>query len=178
MDFQLLWKRMVRAARLDVQLYEEVEADREALGPAGVVVVLSSLAAGIGGVSRGGVVGLVGLTVAALVSWAVWAWLTYFIGTRLLPEPQTRADTGELLRTIGFASSPGVLRIFGLVPGLGALIDLVAGVWMLVAMVVAVRQALDYRSTWRAVAVCAIGWVIQTGVLLLALALFGVRLPH
>ena len=178
MDCQLLWKRMVRAARLDVQLYEEVEADREALGPTGVVVVLSSLAAGIGGVSRGGVVGLVGLTVAALVSWAVWAWLTYFIGTRLLPEPQTRADTGELLRTIGFASSPGVLRIFGLVPGLGALIDLVAGVWMLVAMVVAVRQALDYRSTWRAVAVCAIGWVIQTGVLLLALALFGVRLPH
>jgi hypothetical protein len=110
---------------------------------------------------------------AALVGWLVWAYLTYFIGTRLLPEPQTRADYGELLRTIGFASAPGVIRVFGIIPGLGPLIFLAASIWMLVAMVIAVRQALDFTSTPRAVGVCVIGWVVQAVILILAAPLFG-----
>ena len=112
-------------------------------------------------------------TIAALVGWYVWAFLTYFIGTRLLPEPQTRADHGELLRTIGFSSTPGVLRVFGIIPGLTSLVFLVTGVWMLVAMIIAVRQALDYSSTLRAVGVCLIGWVVQAAILVTVALLFG-----
>ncbi len=99
-----------------------------------------------------------------LVGWFIWAALTFLIGTKILPEPQTKADLGELLRTIGFSASPGVLRIFGMIPLLGGLIALAASVWMLVAMVVAVRQALDYTSTGRAVGVCAIGWLVQVAI--------------
>jgi hypothetical protein len=171
MDFRLLWSRMLRASKLDINLYEEVEADQDALGQAGIAVILSSLAAGLGGMSQGGALGLLVMTVGSLVSWCVWAYLTYLVGTRLLPEPQTRADFGELLRTIGFSSSPGVVRILGIVPGLAGLANLVGGVWMLIAMVIAVRQALDYRSTWRAVGVCVIGWVVQALILLLLIAL-------
>jgi len=109
----------------------------------------------------------------ALVGWYIWAFLTYFIGTRLLTEPQTKADSGELLRTIGFASAPGLIRVVGVVPGLGAFIFLVAGIWMLVAMVIAVRQALDYTSTPRAVGVCLIGWLVQVVILVLGAQLFG-----
>jgi hypothetical protein len=111
--------RMVRAARLEPALYEEVEADKTALGQAMGVVVLSSVAAGIGAVGTRGVGGIVTGAIGALVGWYIWAFLTYFIGTRLLPQPQTRTDTGELLRTIGFSSSPGVLRVFGFIPILG-----------------------------------------------------------
>ncbi|MFB3126028.1 MAG: YIP1 family protein, partial [Candidatus Acidiferrales bacterium] len=93
----------------------------------------------------------------ALIGWFLWAFVTYLVGTKILPEPQTRSDVGELLRTIGFSASPGVLFILVVVPGLGPLIGLGVLVWMLVAFVVAVRQALDYRSTGRAVAVCLIG---------------------
>ena len=153
--------RMIRAAKLDVQLYEEVEADQSAMGQAMGVVVLSSVAAGIG---SSGVLGLGGMfagVIAALVGWFIWAYLTYFIGTKLLPEPQTRADHGELLRTIGFSSSPGLIRVFGIVPALAGIVFLVAAIWMLVAMVIAVRQALDYTSTMRAVGVCLIGWIVQ-----------------
>ena len=96
-----------------------------------------------------------------LVGWYVWAFLTYIIGTRLLPEPQTEADHGELLRTLGFASAPGVLRVFGLVPGLQVPVLAITGIWMLVAGVIAVRQALDYTSTARAIGVCLIGWLVQ-----------------
>jgi hypothetical protein len=103
----------------------------------------------------------------------VWAFLTYYIGTRLLPEPRTRADYGQLLRTIGFASAPGLIRVVGIIPGLGAIVFAVAGVWMLIAMVIAVRQALDYTSTWRAVGVCAIGWVVQSVILGVVYAMFG-----
>jgi len=164
--------RMIRAARLDVHLYEEVEADRGALGQAMGVVVLSSVAAGIGA-SGEGAIGLVAGAVGALVSWFIWAYLTYLIGTRLLPESQTKADLGQLLRTTGFSASPGVLRILGLVPSLAAVVFLAAGIWMLVAMVIAVRQALDYRSTGRAIGVCVIGFIIQIVILGIVLAAVG-----
>ena len=111
--------------------------------------------------------------VAALLSWYVWAYLTYWIGVKLLPEPQTHATHGELLRTVGFSSAPGLIRVLGVIPGLRGLVFLVAGIWMLVAMVVAVRQALDYHSTWRAVGVCVIGWFIQGIIMGLILFLFG-----
>ena len=165
--------RMLRAAKLDVQLYEEVGHDEGALGQATTVVVLSAVAAGIGSFGIGGLTGLVTGTLAALLGWYVWAFLTYYIGTRLLPEPQTRADHGELLRTIGFSSAPGLIRVAGIIPGLGEIVFMVAGVWMLVAMVIAVRQALDYTSTWRAIAVCAIGWVVQALMLGLVYAFVG-----
>lgn len=168
-----LGSRMLRAAKLDAALYEEVEADRGALGQAMLVVVLSSLAAGVGGAGQGGVAWLFAGTVAALASWFVWAWLVYLIGTKMLPEPQTRSDIGELLRTTGFSSAPGVIRVLGIVPGLAAAVALVAAVWMLVAMVIAVRQALDYSGTGRAVGVCLIGWLIQVAVLALLFVLFG-----
>lgn len=153
--------RIVRAAKLDVNLYEEVEADKQAMGQAMGVVVLASLAAGIGSVGTTGISGILIGTVGALIGWFIWAFVTYFVGTKILPEPQTKADYGELLRTIGFSSSPGVLRILGVVPLLGTIIFVVCGIWMLVAMIIAVRQALDYKSTWRAVGVCIIGWIIQ-----------------
>jgi len=165
--------RIFRAAKLDINLYEEVEADKGALGQAMLIVVLSSLAAGVGGVPRGGFGGILIGTIFALVGWYVWAYITYFIGTKLLPEPQTKADHGELLRTIGFASSPGLIRILGIIPGLRILAFLVAGIWMLVATVIAVRQALDYKSTLRAVGVCIIGWIIQALILFLLFSILG-----
>ena len=153
-------QRVIGAARLDVHIYEEVEADTTAMGQAMGVVALSSVAAGIGTVGREGTMGLFGGPVAALLGlvaallgWLLWAGLTYFIGTRILPTPQTDADWGELLRTTGFAAAPGMLRILGIVPGLTDSVFFVAGVWMLAAFVVAVRQALDYTSTGRAVGV-------------------------
>ena len=159
--------RMIRAAKLDAQLYEEVEADKGTLGQAMGVVVLASIAAGVGSGALGGFSGFFIGTVGALISWFIWAALTYFIGTKILPEPTTRADIGELLRTTGFSSSPGLIRVFGLVPGFTNIVFLVSGVWMLTAMIIAVRQALDYQSTLRAVGVCTIGWIVQVVVLLL-----------
>lgn len=153
--------RMIRAARLDAMLYEEVEGDKGAMGQAIGVVLLSSAAAGVGGISKGGISGVLVVTFAALAGWYLWACLTYLIGTKILPGPQTRTDLGELLRTTGFSSSPGLVRVLGIIPGLSLMVLFVSAVWMLAAMVVAIKQALDYTSAWRAVAVCAIGWGIQ-----------------
>ncbi|MFC1489688.1 YIP1 family protein [Candidatus Latescibacterota bacterium] len=153
--------RMIRAAKLDVSLYEEVEADRSALTQAMGVVALSSVAMGIGTMSGGGVGGLIGGVIASLLGWFIWAYITYYIGVKILPEPQTRADHGELLRTIGFSSSPGLLYVFGIIPGLGLIVIPVVSIWTLSAMIIAVRQALDYNSTMRAIGVCLIGWSAQ-----------------
>ena len=167
--------RILRAAKLDANLYEEVEADKSAMSQAMAVVVLSSVAAGIGsiGMGAGGPGGFLFGIIASLGGWYLWAYLTFLIGTKVLPEPQTESDPGELLRTIGFSSSPGLIRALGIIPGLGALVFSIASIWMLVAMVIAVRQALDYKSTLRAVGVCAIGWIIQMVIFMLLFALFG-----
>lgn len=172
-----LTDRMMRAARLDVNLYEEVEADKNTMGQATTVVVLASVAAGIGSFAEGGVPGIIILTLGTLLGWYIWAYMTYFIGTRFLAEPQTQADLGELLRTIGFSSSPGLLRVFGIIPGLNQVVFLVSGLWMLVAMIIAVRQALDYTSTWRAIVVCVIGWTVQIVLLMLLFMAVGVPTP-
>ncbi len=163
--------RMIGAAKLDVGIYEEVEADSTATVQAMGVVVLSSLATGVGVGSAALGVGVIAGVVAALLSWVIWAFLTYLIGTRLLPEPQTHADMGQMMRTLGFAQSPGLLRIFGGLPGIGPLLLGIVSVWMLVAMVIAVRQALDYTTTWRAAVVCLVAWlaVIVPAVLILGL---------
>jgi hypothetical protein len=165
--------RMIRAAKLDVHLYEEVEADKGTMAQAMAVVIFSSIAGGIGTPAKLGLGGILLGTIVALVAWYIWAFLTYLIGTKLLPEPQTKADVGELLRTIGFSSSPGLIRVLGIIPFLRNLVFLVAGVWMLVAMVIAVRQALDYQSTVRAVGVCLIGWIVQALIFMLVFYLVG-----
>jgi hypothetical protein len=165
--------RIFRAAKLDVSLYEEVEADKGALGQSMGVVVLSSVAAGLASISTAGFGGILVGTLTALIGWYVWAYITYFIGTKLLAEPQTKADPGELLRTIGFSSSPGLIRVLGIIPGLRWIVFLIGGIWMLVAMVIAVRQALDYQSTARALGVCIIGWIIQAVILAVLFSIFG-----
>ena len=165
--------RIVRAAKLDINLYEEVEADKGAMGQAMGVVVLSSIAAGIGSIGTIGVKGIIIGAITALIAWYIWAYMTYFIGAKILPEPQTKADHGELLRTIGFSSSPGLIRVLAIIPGISGIIFAIASIWMLIAMVIAVRQALDYQSTLRAVGVCIIGWVIQAIILMILFAALG-----
>lgn len=168
--------RVMRALRLEAALYEEVEADVSALPQALAVVVLSSLAAGIGSL-RFGLAGLLLGVFAALVGWVLWALVVYLVGVKMLPEPQTKSDIKELLRATGFASAPGLIRVLGAIPYLGGLVVLIASLWMLAAMVIAVRQALDYQSTWRAVGVCLLGWILQAAILAPLLLMFSPAQP-
>lgn len=165
-------ERAIGAARLDVATYEEVEADPSAIGQAMAVVVVASLASGLGSslASGGQGASVLGGMVLSVIGWFVWALVTYLVGTRILPTPETRCDLGEMLRTTGFSAAPGTIGILAFLPLIGGLVLLVAWLWQLAAMVVAVRQALDYTSTGRAVGVCLIGFAAY---LLIAIVLAG-----
>lgn len=167
--------RLIGAISLDPPIYEEVEADRTATGQALLVVLLSSLATGIG--ARGfGEVSLQSVAFfsgIAILGWAAWALVVFEVGYRLMPQPQTRADVGELLRTIGFAMTPGFFRVFGIMPRATIPVFVATSIWMLVAMIVAVRQALDYTSTARAAAVCVLGWLLALAVFIVLGVFFG-----
>jgi hypothetical protein len=145
---------------LDVKTFEEIEGDGTANLQAFVVVVGASMAAGLGAGFRLGVIGLMRETLGALIGWVMWAAVTWVIGSKLLPEPQTRTDMGELLRVIGYAYAPNLFGVFAFIPALGVVISTVVAFWLLAATILAVRQALDYVSTWRAAAVVLIGWLI------------------
>jgi hypothetical protein len=167
-------QRLIGAAALDSAIYEEVEADQAATAQAMMVVVLSSLSVGIGATGLGGGPGFVALFgVVALLTWAAWALLMFEVGARLLPGRETQADPYELLRTTGFAATPGFLAVLGAVPGITVPVLLVAWGWTTAAMVVAVRQALDYEHTSRAIAVCVLGLALAVGIALVLGILFG-----
>lgn len=162
--------RMIRAMRLDASLYEEVEKDETAMNQAVAVVVISSICAGIGSmirsISEGGtglvLVGSIVGMITALVGWFLWSFITYFVGTKITKGKETKADYGELLRTIGFSSSPGVVNLLSFIP----LVSFIVGIWQLAAMIVAVRQALDF-TTNRAILTCIIGWIANMLLLVL-----------
>jgi hypothetical protein len=156
-----LFNRMIGAARLDPATYEQVEADRSSTAAAVLVVVISSAAAAIGNGTRD-LLSVINAVIVLLGAWVIWVGLTYFIGSRLLPGPATQANIGEVLRTTGFSASPGVLRILGIIPAIGFPIFIIVTFWMLLTFVVAIRQALDYASSWRALSVCALGWIIHS----------------
>ena len=151
-------ERMIGAARLDSSIYEEVEHDRGATRQAAQVVVLSSAAAGLAALFAIGFAGLIFISLIGLISWALYAYVTYLIGTRLLAGPDTSADWGELARALGFAQTPGVLAIVGVVPALAILASAVISIWVLITTVVALRAALDF-TTGRAIGTAILGWL-------------------
>jgi hypothetical protein len=167
--------RLMGAAMLDGGMYEGIEHDRRVTRQAAAAVVLSSLAAGlcIRGWYEGGLQVFVFFSAVALITWVAWAVMTYHIGTRLLPGRDTSATIGELLRTTGFAASPGLLQAFGLFPGMAIPVSVVAWSWMFVAMVFGVRHALDYDSTGRALAVCGLAAALALTVAIVSGVLFG-----
>lgn len=162
--------RMIGAARLNVHTFEEVENDPKAMSQALLVVIIVSVASAIGAVLASVFFGVSGIgnvatsvifgIVRGVVFWAVWALLTFILGTTLFKTPDTHANWGQLARTSGFAQSPGVFQALFFIPFIGPVIALISSIWQLVAMVIGVRQALDYKETWRAVAVVVVGFLI------------------
>ncbi len=164
-------KRIYRAIKIDPELYEEVEHDKSATFQAASVVVLSSLAAGVGAIHLGAS-NLIFGPLISLVSWYFWAFLIYLVGTKMFPDKQTKSDHGELLRTIGFSSAPGLIRVFGFTPELMTVTFIGSSFWMLACMVVGVRQALDYKSLWKAFGVVVFCWFVQAIILFVILLIF------
>ena len=169
--FNLFITRVFRAIKIDIELYEEVEKDKKATIQAGIVVVLSSLAAGVGALQMG-MSNFLLAPVMSLLSWYVWAYVIYFVGVKLLGDRKTKSSHGELLRTIGFSSAPGLIRVFGITPELMTVTFIGSAFWMLACMVVAVKSALDYESMWKAFGVVVIAWLFQAFFLFLVLILF------
>lgn len=162
--------RVVRAAKFEAAVYEEIEADRAATPQAAGVVVLGSIAAGVGSGAPFGVLGIVVVVLAALAAWSLYAWITYFLGTTILHGPQTKTDWGELARTLGFANGPRVLLVLNAIPGLAGAVTTVVALWVLAATVVALRAALDI-TTGRAIVVAVLGSIVQGALTVFLIAL-------
>ena len=147
-----LVQRMLGAATLNIDTYEEVEADETATLQAGTVVAMVAVASAIGAIGAGGP-SIIFAPISAILGWLLWAGVTYIIGDKLLGGTAT---WGELLRTLGFAQAPGVLYALGIIPILGGFVNFGVWLWMLVAAIIAIRQALDF-STGKAVLTAVLG---------------------
>ena len=157
-------ERVTGVLTLRPSVFEEIEADKHANVQALAVVVLASIAAGLGGGLSDGPFGMVRETVGAVVGWVMWAGVTYVLGARLMPERDTHTDMGELLRVIGYSYAPSFFALFAGIPLIGYGIRVAVDFWLLATTVLAVRQALDYKSTFRAFAVVLIGWLFFVGI--------------
>ena len=176
--------RVVGAMKLDPNAFEDVERDTTAIGQSVAIIVLAAVAAGIGSIYLGGLTGIVTTAVLSLISFMVWSLIIWLVGTKVMPEPATKADYPETFRVLGFAAAPGlasVLTIVGIIPILGWLLAILISVliwlWQCAAMVVAVRQVLDYSSTGKAIVVVLIGFVVNFVLTVLILApILGMRM--
>jgi len=172
--------RVIRALLLDINLYEEVENDKSSIWQSMIVVFLASLAAGVYTYNLGGVKGLIVGTVLAFAGWIVMSFFIYLVGTKLFPGTETKSDIGEILRVLGFAGAPGIFLLVALLPIIRNfvwIVILVIWTWRLVAMIIAVRQALDFRSTWSAIWVCVIGLIAYLLVYIILLFAYGLPKP-
>jgi hypothetical protein len=166
--------RMIGAMQADVKTLKEIEADPGAMGQAITVIAIAGVASLIGNSLTAGIIaGVLGL-IASFLGYALFSILVFIIGTKLMPEPATKADFSQTFRVIGFAASPGVFNVLGIIPVLGYLIRFVVGIWSLVIAVIAVREVLDYSNTGRAIIVClvaaAVCWIVLVILLLPVLA--------
>ena len=160
-----IYERMLGALRLDAATYEQIEADEKATGEAAFVVVASAIVAAAGyALALGGTVnaGLLG-AIAELIGWAIFAWVSWLVGTKLIPGQHTKSSWGEIARTTGYAHMPRFLLILVAIPGIIGIVRVVVAFWILAAAVVALRQALDI-TTMRAVVVGAIALLVQYAV--------------
>ena len=152
-------ERMIGAAKLDVKTYTEVEGDTNATGQAALVVIISAISAGIGAIGAGAWWLIIVSILGSLIGWVIFAALVYWIGTRFFKEEATHADWGQLARVLGFARAPGALSFLGIIPFIGGLISLAITIWIIVASVIGIREALDYTSTGKAVVVAILAFI-------------------
>ncbi len=171
-DLKTLKDRIIRAGKLDVKFYEEISTDDTALGQSLVIIAGSSLAAGIGGIGKFGWSSILFGTFINLASWFLWVYIIYILGTKVARWSGSRVSFLQLLSTLGFSASPGLLRILGLVPFTTDVIFVISAIWMLIAVVVAARLALDYRRMRQAVIICVGSWIIQLLIILILFSLF------
>lgn len=170
--------------KLDPNAFEDVERDPTAIGQSVGVIVLAAVATGIGTIYAGGLSSILGGAIMSVIGFLVWSLIIWVVGTKLIPEPATKADYAETFRVLAFAAAPGlvsVLMIIGVIPILGWLVAwliwMVVWVWQIAAMVVAVRQVLDYSTTGKAIVVVLIGFIINLFVTLaIMVPLVGMRL--
>lgn len=164
--------RLVGAARLDVDVYEEVEADASATGQAALIVCLSAVSLAIGQ-SAAGFVPVTAAILREMIGWLVWSGITYLIGDKLL---KGTATWGQLMRTIGFAMAPGFLYALAAVPYMAEPTRYVVGIWKLVAVIVAIRQGLDF-GTDRALLTAVLGFIAYVSLAYLEAILLNLPLP-
>jgi len=166
--------RMIGAAQADVKTLSEIEADPSAMGQAITVIVIAGVSGLIGNLFRVGLTGGIISLISSIVGYALFSLMVFLVGTKMMPEPTTKADFNETFRTVGFAAAPGIFNIVAIIPFIGALVPLLTGIWGLVIGVIAVREVLDYSNTGRAIIVCIIATLVcWLAVFLLLLPLFG-----
>jgi hypothetical protein len=161
--------RMIGAMQADVKTFTEIEADPNAMGQAITVIVIAGIASLIGNIFRQGIIGGILGLIMSIVGYAVFSLLVFLVGTKLMPEPTTKADFNETFRVVGFAASPGIFNVLAIIPFLGVLISFLVGIWGLVIAVIAVREVLDYSNTARAIIVAVIAGIACAFILFIVL---------
>jgi len=152
--------RMIGAMQADVKTFTEIESDPNAMGQAVTVIVIAAVASLIGNFFRAGLIAGIGGLIGSLIGYALFSLMVFLIGTKLMPEPATKADFSETFRVVGFAAAPGVFNVLAIIPFIGPLIGLVVAIWSLVIGVIAVREVLDYSNTGRAIIVSILAFVV------------------
>ena len=168
----MLFARMLRAARFDASVYEELRQDPVAYAQALVVLGIALVAMVIGAatyiVHAGGSARAAGLAlIDPLALWMFPSMSLFVLGGLARVNDPKRGSDRDLLIAIGFASSPGVLW---LLPYPAAAI--VVWGWVMASMIVAAKAMLGINF-FKALAFVLPGVLVYWLMITLIALLFG-----
>ena len=149
--------RMLGAALLETETYEEAALASSVWMQAALVVVITSVAAGIGNLG-GGLTGFVVAFLGGLLGWGFCAFGSYWTAIKKFGIPRTETALAATVRGLGFASTPRLFLVFTFIPTIGFLIGLAVHTWTLITIGFAVKPALDL-DTRPSIMVALAGWL-------------------
>ena len=175
---QALFQRMLRAARMDAQLFEEIVSDPTLQGQSVWVVAIFAMATAFGTFTLiSGTAVNIGL-LTTMIGWYIWAFSVFYIGTRILKGDSAPPDRKTIMRVMAFACAPGIFRLLGLIPKTTTLVFIVTSLWMLATAVFGLKKVFPQRSTFKISVVTVVTWIgatlFQFILIATLLAVFGV----
>ncbi|MDA3793477.1 MAG: hypothetical protein PF545_07500 [Elusimicrobia bacterium] len=163
-----IFKIILKILKLDNDFYNNVSDEAEDLTLAALVVIISSLAAGIGSISQVGIAGIIVGTIGSLINWGLWAGIIYIVLIRFFPENTVDASPREIFIVLGFASAPGVIKAGGIIPPFHSFLFILSNLWMGVSMVKALEVKTEFKNRWIVPALVVGGWLAMAVIIVLA----------
>ncbi|MDP6822412.1 MAG: hypothetical protein QF554_03890 [Dehalococcoidia bacterium] len=154
-----LASRVVNAALLNRRTFRGIQEDPTGTAQVYILVGAAAIAAGIG--TLGDLSLVVQNVLLTVAGWLIYAHVAWFMRSYIFDTIHAEASRPNMLRVVGIAYGPGLLRAFGFFPGVGEFVFVAATIWIVVGIAVGLRSTLAFENYGPVAGIIAIGVLLN-----------------